>query len=246
MEISDEGRVDQITDKFKDLTVTTEEQKVSDTPLTIPQAVRPPSDILRTEMALTELLGQKKALALDTISTSSPGLFLIRDIVFSYDYISEHLGDAMSTASRFFSGWRCECLEVTVEMTSMYQQQGAAVAIITNMPSPLYNAIGRGNVMAHLMRYPRKFMPFGNNATYTFQLGWNSLLKFWPLQVKNAEGGRRTASGHNSYMDNGRIVFRVFDSLKVATGVTDFVQLRFWVQLKGLRLGIYSPVNGAL
>lgn len=243
MEIEDQGQVTSVTDKFKDLTVSTETEKVSDSPLTIPQHVRPPRDLLKTEMSLIELLSQRKAIGIDTITSSMGSGTHIRTIAFSQDYILTHLGDQIATAARFFSGWRCETIKVEVEMTSMYQQQGCAMGILTNAPSPLYNDIGRGTSIINACKYPRKFMPFGNNAFYEFELGWNSILKFWPLISKNPEGNSRAMSNHNSYMDNGRIVFRIFDPLRIATGVTDYVQLRFWVSIGGLRLGVYSPNN---
>lgn len=243
MDSQDEVQSTQITDKFKDLQVTTDIEKVSDTPLTIPQNVRPPKQLLRNVMSIADLLGQKKMLTQVTVTTSSVRNTLVQAIAFSQDYVTEHLGISADTAGRFFTGWRCDCIEVTVEMTSMYQQQGALLALMTNMPAPFFNAAGHRNNQAHMCKFPRKFMTFGQNGTYVFSLGWNSILKFWPLPTKVPEGNNRAKSLHNSYMDNGRIEIRVFDPLKIATGVNDRVQLRIWVQLKGLELGVYSPNN---
>lgn len=237
-----------ITDKFKDLDVAQQVIKTADTPLGIPQRVCVPHYAeLKTRMAMTELLGQRKAIGhLDVTATQPTGTFL-KEITFDYNYSQQHFGDSVSTATRFFSGFRAEKLVIEVEMISMMQQQGALIAVMTNMPKELlYPKYVREGNMVSIARLPRRFMPFGADSTYRFEIGWNSLLSFWPFSSTYSEGKALTTNAEqNHYMYNGSIYFHIFDHLKIATGVTDRVQLRFWAKLEGLEFSVYTP-NGLL
>lgn len=235
-----------IESKFKDLDVAEGIKEMADTPSTLPMPGNSTA-ILNSKIlasTLAELIGQKKTAGTVEVGLTMSAGTHIRTFAFSYDYITQHMGtEVTNIAPTFYRGFRAD-LKVTVEVTSMFQQQGAVIVNNIIMPSVMYNAITRSNItLANLCKLPRSFITFGHSGTYTYTLPWQSNLEFWPFIQHTPERIRANENNtaHNGFMDNGRIVFRVFNPLRVVENVTNVVPMRFWVQLDNLRFYSYQP-----
>lgn len=234
----------EVTDLFKDLDVSGTLQKVGDTPLGLPLHAHPDrtNAELRTKMDLISLLSQKKQHGVYTITSASAANSHVFTIAASQDYIQNHLGSATDTASRYFSSYSFKKIKVYVEVVSMLQQQGALVVVNSNMPSVYYNLLPNLGHPADYCKLPRKFIPFGAQTTHVFEIPWNCALSHIPLYPKYPEHFHNPDGVlHDPFYDHGRLVCRVFDSLRVADGVTNFVTVRVWTEIEGLDLATYSP-----
>lgn len=242
-----------IESKFKDLDVAEGIKESNDNALNLrlPGTAQNILNAQITQSTIADLVGQKKFVAYNEIGVSLGQTTHIRTFAYSYDYVLQHIGNAANrVATTFYRGFRAD-LKITLEVTSMMQQQGALLVSVINQPSTMYHALmpTQNNNIFTLCKRPRSFVTFGHCGTYTYTLPWQSNLEFWPFKVFTDElydtnASDTTLSTNNGYMDNGRIEFRVFDSLKVATGVTPVVALRFWAQLDNLKFFIYQPVSG--
>lgn len=239
-----------IENKFKDLDVAEGIKEMADTPSTLPMPGNSTAVLNSKILASTiaELIGQKKFAGMYEVGVTMTAGQHINTISYSYDYIMQHVGNTVNNvAPTFYRGFRAD-LKVTVEVTSMFQQQGAIIVNNIIMPSVMYNALIRNiTTLPNLCKFPRSFITFGHSGTYTYTLPWQSNMEFWPFKQHTKERIRSTMPQNedkdvnNGYMDNGRIVFRVFNPLRVVENVTNVVPVRFWVQLDNLRFYAYQP-----
>lgn len=239
-----------ITDKFKDIDMTTALPDSADTPLGLTQLYKTPSvnsDL--TKMQLEELLSQKKFYGVFNVTTSTAQNSNVFSVSADYKFANTyHFGTLLSTASAYatwFDSYSYDKILITVELTTMLQQQGALVFVHYNYPSSLFSALSGFNTPQNYCKFPKALMSFGTSKVQTFEISWNSNLAYWPNSALYPEN-TVTVPITNPFMDNGRLVCYVFDPLRVASGVTDFVQVRVWTQIIGLKLGAYNPKNGFL
>jgi hypothetical protein len=231
-----------IEDKFKDLDVQGIKRQYADTTSGIAPIYNNPStnaDLMMNNFA--ELVGQKKQYGVYTITPKDGFGKLVFSIPIDYNFCMDYHFKPMTATvnipgatEKFFTTYKFSHVKVTVEMTSMLQQQGAVLFTQFNYPKALKDAFTLNSNMFDNCKFPRAFQCFGSCPTMEFNINWNTNLSYLPLPNYSDKQG-------NPSYDHGSLDCNVFSPLQVAEGVTDYVQLRVWTQLCGLRLGVYNP-----
>lgn len=196
-----------------------------------------------TERSLIALLSQKKLYAVQNISVGqSVGLLYVL-IDYNHNFVALTHFRTFSSAYTFYRGFRAD-LEITVEVTSMMQHQGALICTQTNAPYSLdMLSHSRENESIAAM-YPRRFITLGHCGTYKFLLPWESNLDFWPTKPIDADLSVQGTTGRmNEYYSNGRFEIRLFDPMRAVENATMPATIRVWTELKNLKFKVYSPTN---
>lgn len=201
------------------------------------------SDI--SEHSLVALLSQKKLYSVSNVVVGQAAGNIYTSIDFNHNFVEATHFRKNSSMYSFYRGFRAD-LEITVEVTSMMQHQGALICVQTNMPLTLDMLSHSRDSVHDAALYPRRFITLGHCGTYKFLLPWESNLDFWPLRMITAELSPQGGPGRtNEYYSNGRFEIRLFDPLRAVENATMPATIRVWTELKNLKLKVYSPTNQA-
>lgn len=226
----------------KELDVPEQVQTSGATPANLPlqKTIKPSNPSHIQQRMLTDLISQKRQWSVVQITTSMAAMAHIQTIDFSYDFLANWVLQYSSSLA-FYRGISAD-VRVTVEISSNIQHQGALIGIYANVPSAIYNALPGVTSKQTIARFPRKFMTFGHDGSYQFELPWQSNLQYFPFQsYYNEKQSSDTGTAHNQYNSNGRLVFRVFDPLRAVENANTPLTARFWVELVNTKLYVYNP-----